>query len=127
LFSLPAELRYNFNPTANSRLGATHSDDTLAKMSEAKSGTNHPFFGKTHSPESRAQMSGPNHHMYGKVASFAMTINVYSLANVLVRSFSSQVDAANWLNIPSFRTTFLGYLSSGKVWNNQYVFRKSVL
>jgi group I intron endonuclease len=30
LFSLPANLRYNFNPTANSRLGATHSEDTRA-------------------------------------------------------------------------------------------------
>jgi hypothetical protein len=57
--------------------------------------------------------------MYGKVPTHAMTINVYDLDNVLVRSFTSQVAAANWLKIP--RTTFQGYLSSGKVWNNQYI------
>src|SRR4051794_2325725 len=45
--------------------------------------------------------------------------------HVLVRSFSSQVAAGIWLNIP--RTTFREYLSSGKVWKNLYVFRKSVL
>jgi hypothetical protein len=40
------------------------------------------MFGRTHTPESRAQMSdsksGANHPMYGKVAANAMTINVYS-------------------------------------------------
>jgi group I intron endonuclease len=41
LFSLPKELRYNFNPTANSRLGATHSDDTRAKISKAHTGKTH--------------------------------------------------------------------------------------
>ena len=44
--------------------------------------------------------------MYGKVPANAMTIDVYSIDNVLVRSFTSQVTAANWVNIP--RTTFLG-------------------
>ena len=61
--------------------------------------------------------------MYGKVPTHAMTVNVYSIDNVLVRSFSSQVAAANWVNIP--RATFQWYLSSGKVWNNKYLFRKS--
>ena len=85
-------------------------------MSKAKSGTNHPLFGKSHSDETRTKISeaksGENNPMFGKVAANAMTINVYSLDNVLVRSFTSQVAAANWLNIP--RATFQGYLSSGK-------------
>ena len=76
-------------------------------MSEAKSGTNHPLF--------------------GKVAANALTINVYSLDNVLVRSFTSQVAAANWLNIPRITLFPQRYLSSGKVWNNQYTFRKSII
>lgn len=36
--------------------------------------------------------------MYGKTPTNAMVINVYSLDNVLVNSFSSQVAAAKWLN-----------------------------
>ena len=55
----------------------------------------------------------PMYGKYGKVPANAMTIYVYSLDNKLVRSFTSQVAAANWLNIP--RTSFQGYLNSGKV------------
>jgi group I intron endonuclease len=102
-------------------------------LSEANSGANNPMYGKTHTPETRAQMSGANNHMYGKVPASAfesgnvpanaMTINIYDIDNVLVHSFPSQVAAAKWLNIP--RTTFREYISTGKVWNNQYIFRKS--
>ena len=63
--------------------------------------------------------------MFGKVPANAMTVNVYSIDNVLVGSFSSQVAAAKWVKIS--RSKFQGYLSSGKVWNNQYIFRKSVI
>ena len=160
LFTLPESLRYNFNPTAGSILGYIHSEETRAK----KSGANHPMYGKTHTPDTRAKISdsisGANNHMYGrtgalnplygkvpasafqsgannpmygrtgplntmygKVPANAITIDVYDLDNVLVHSFPSQVAAAKWLNIP--RTTFQKFLSSGKVWNNQYKFRKS--
>jgi group I intron endonuclease len=146
----PRHLRYNFLPTAGSSLGYKHTEEALAKMS-----------GRTHTPETRAQMSdsqklvdrtgalnpmygkvpasafqsgyAANNPMYGKSGSLnpmygitptnAMTINVYGIDNVLVHSFPSQVAAAKWLNIP--RTTFREYLSTGKVWNNQYIFRKS--
>ncbi|RUO96033.1 hypothetical protein BC936DRAFT_142731, partial [Jimgerdemannia flammicorona] len=53
LFSLPAERRYNYLPTAGSLLGYKHSDETRAKMS----GENHPMYGKTHTEESRAKTS----------------------------------------------------------------------
>jgi group I intron endonuclease len=36
--SAGADLRYNFNPTANSRLGSTQSEETRAQMSDSKSG-----------------------------------------------------------------------------------------
>src|SRR4051812_33741194 len=38
LFSLSSELRYNICPTAESRLGTTHTAETKAKMSERKLG-----------------------------------------------------------------------------------------
>lgn len=67
-------------------VGKKLSADTRAKMSKAKSGENHPMFGKHHSektlekiraamnrPETRAKMSasmsGENHPMYGKTRS----------------------------------------------------------
>ena len=82
-------------------------------MSEAQSGANNSMYGCT----------GTLNPMYGITPTNAMTVNVYSIDNVLVRSFTSQVAAANWLNIP--RTTLQRYLSSGKVWNNLYIFRAS--
>ena len=56
--------------------------------------------------------SGANNSMYGKVAANAMTIDVYDLDNVLVRSFSSKVAAAKWLN--TSRRTVSRYIESGK-------------
>jgi hypothetical protein len=54
--------------------------------------------------------TGPLNPMYGKVPTNAMTVNVYSLDNVLVRSFTSQVAAfANRVNIP--KTSFLSTVS----------------
>jgi len=83
--------------------------------------------GRTHTPETRVQMGdakiGARNPMHGKVPANAMTINVYSRANVLVRSFTSQVAAAEWLGVSNF--TVHKYIKSGKVWNNLYTFRKS--
>ena len=87
---------------------------------EPRTGALNPMSGKV---PANAFEDGANNPMYGKVPINAMTVNVYSLDNVLVRSFSSQVAVANWLNIS--RTTLQRYLSSGKVWNNLYIFRAS--
>ena len=68
---------------------------------------------------------GPNHPMFGKYGitpTNAMTIYVYSLDDVLVREFPSQVAAANWLGVN--QSTVSKYIKSGKVWNNLYVFIK---
>ena len=62
-----------------------------------------------------AFQSGPNNPMYGKygkVPANAMTINVYSPNNKLVRSFISQVAAAEWLGVSNF--TVHNYIKSGK-------------
>jgi group I intron endonuclease len=105
---LPAQTGAN-NPmygrtgTLNPMFGKSHSDETRAKISElpAKTGANNPMYGRT----------GANHPMYGKVAANAMTINVYSIDNVLVRSFTSQVAAAEWLSVN--QSTVSKYIKSG--------------
>jgi len=67
------------------------------------------MYGKTHSPETLAKISGALNPMYGKEAANAMTINVYSLDGKLINSFffgvfsffaEMQGNAAKWLNIP---------------------------
>ncbi len=69
--------------------------------------------------------TGANHPMFGKVAANALTINVYSLDNQLVRSFTSQVEAAEWLGVSN--VTVHNYIKSGKVWNKLYTFRAKAL
>jgi len=48
---------YNINPIAGSRLSSKASVETLAKISLALRGENHPMFGRTHSVETIAKMS----------------------------------------------------------------------
>src|SRR5207245_934076 len=56
LFSLPANLRYNFNPTAGSSLGYKHTEDARAKISDSMTGANNSMYGRT----------GALNPMYGK-------------------------------------------------------------
>ena len=84
------------------------------------------MYGKTLSEETLAKISGPNNHMYGKsgeLSPVSIQVNVYSLDNVLVRSFSSQSSCSEWLGIN--QSTVSKYIKSGKVWNKLYTFRKS--
>jgi len=67
--------------------GLTHTPETRAQMSDSKSGDNNPMYGRT----------GALNPMYGKVPTNAMTINVYSIDNVLVRSFTSCVTLSQLL------------------------------
>src|SRR5947199_7274549 len=64
---------------------------------------------------------GPNNPMYGqygKVPANAMTIYVYSLDNKLVRSFTSQVAAAEWLGVSN--VTVHNYIRYCKVFKGIY-------
>ena len=65
-------LGFNMAPTAGSRFGLVHTPEALAKMSAAKTGSNHPNYGKKATPETRAKLSaaktGSNNPSYGKKA-----------------------------------------------------------
>jgi hypothetical protein len=56
---------------------------------------NNPMYGRT----------GDNHPMYGKVPANAMSINVYSLDNELVQTFSSMTAAAKFLILRKYKYT----------------------
>ena len=51
------EPEYNILKAANSRLGSKHSLETKALMSIKLKGINHPFYGKTHTYETRIKIS----------------------------------------------------------------------
>ena len=61
---------YNICAIAGSCLGIKRSAEVKQKMSEAKKGEKHPFYGKTFSEEHRQKMSeskmGEKHYLFGK-------------------------------------------------------------
>lgn len=67
------ELKPDFNilKTAGSSLGYKHTEESLAMMSLANSGDNHPMFGKKRSEETKLLMSlskiGENNPMFGRI------------------------------------------------------------
>lgn len=83
---------------AGSKLGTTHTEVTKKQISDT-------LTGRTLTETTRIKMSeshkGINHPMFGKIAANSMKIFLYSLDNTLVKEFSSQVLAAEWLGISS--------------------------
>src|SRR3954468_6148263 len=114
---------YGKSGALNPMYGKTHTPETRAKLSEANSGANNPMYGKSGALNPMYGKSGALNPMYGIVPANAMTINVYDIDNVLVRSFTSQVAAAEWLGVN--QSTVSRHIKSGKVYNNLYIFRKS--
>jgi len=85
LFSLSSEFRYNICPTAESRLGTTHTAEAKAAISSANSG-------RTHTAETKALMSEAK---MGNTNAPRMSIFVYSQeTRKLVKEFPSQVTTA---------------------------------
>jgi len=123
LFTQPAELRYNFLPTAGSSLGSTHTEEAKMKMRGPR-----PHFSP--SAEQRESISQAN---TGKVMSkvtrasiskaLSRSVYLYDTKDQLVRVFSSNREAANWLNVS--KATVSKYVRSRKVLNGLYTLRAS--
>jgi group I intron endonuclease len=100
--------------------GRTHSEETLAKMSDSqklaqplvdRTGANNPMYGKSHTKEARALIS--------------IQVNVYSPDNVLIHKFSSMTAAAKFLNTSKVQVH--RYVRSGKVFQSKYLISTTIL
>ena len=97
--------------------GKTPSEETLTQMSISqqlvdRSGENNPIAGKV---TASAFQSGANNPIFGKsgeLSPVSIQVNVYSLDNVLVRSFSSQSICSKWLGVN--QSTVSKYIKSGR-------------
>jgi len=78
--------------------------ETLAKLSEAKKGENHPFFGKTHSAETISKIS---------IARGGGTVYVYNTQGLLINCFSSARKAGLHFDV-TFSTIFK-YAQNGQI------------
>lgn len=89
------------------------------------SGTNNPFFGKTHTDESLRKMSeansGTKHYNWNKPAHNVKSVSLYDLEDNLIKNFKSKSELADYLGIT--RRTVNNYLKSGKVFKDKWVFK----
>jgi group I intron endonuclease len=114
---------YNINLIAGSRLGALHSEDSIARMSEiqrnidrtamnnpmyGKIGDNHPRFGKSHTIDSRTKISETK----------GTIIYVYNSEGSLVNSFSSANKASE--EFKCSHTTIIRNAKNGKLFQEKW-------
>lgn len=123
---------YNLNPNATSSLGYTHTEQAKAKMRlRLKDKENHPFFGKTHTEETKKLISKPGklNPMYGRkhseetrnllsVRKSKFIVGLFDVNNVLVMQFTNNVEVARYLGC--HKGTVGRYIKSGKLWCDKY-------
>jgi hypothetical protein len=109
IFSEDQPNTYNILKEAGSSLGFSHSVESLALMSEAKAGENHPNFGKTHSAETKALMSTAR----------GTTIYVYDSESILVNSMTSARKAA--IHFSCSKKTIKKYTDSGQLFRDKWI------
>jgi group I intron endonuclease len=128
---------YNMKKEAASMLGYKHTDEAIQKMIERfKDKNNHPMYGKNHSEEVLKLISKPGalNPMFNKKHSdetkklmatkknkYLNGVGIYDLEDNLIKTFSNNVELANYLNIS--KVTVGKYLNNKLVYNNKYLFK----
>lgn len=98
--------------------GKCRSAETLAKISESLKGDNHPrgFLGKSHSAETLTRMS---------IAKGAGTIYVYDSQGSLVNTFSSAREAGK--EFDTHHQTILKYARNGNIFKDKWKLSTSLI
>jgi group I intron endonuclease len=132
--------KYNINPTAGSRLGSHHSEESKEKMRINNLGDKNPFFGKTHSDEYltklKTRMSGNNNPMAGKPVTGEVKdairvsqnkpVYLYDFySKELLRVFPNQTQV--YLEFKASPKTIIKYLRSGQIYKNKYLLSSILL
>ena len=99
------------------------SDLTRKKISEANSGKNHPFFGRTHSEETRLKMSAARGGsiIYLNYASSSTCLAQKDMNTQFIKTFISppKGGAAKYLSTSDI--TVMKYARSGKIFQDKYI------
>lgn len=129
---------YNFATVATSQLGYKHTLDAIAKMkARFVNPANHPMFGKSHTPYSRALISaavtGVNNPMFGKTQSvetralisnaLANHVNLCTRNGAVLLEFAGG-DTALAFYLGINKTTVGRYRAKDKLYGGMYYFRR---
>ena len=130
----PLDRLYNFTSTATSMYGYRHTDQAIQKMKNRfQDITNHPMFGKTHTPEAKALISKPGslNPRFGitlssetreKIsAKLSTPVSLYDKDMNYILTFKNNTELAFY--IECHKVTIGRYLKSGKLYQNRYYFR----
>lgn len=106
--------------------GKTHTPETIALKSEAKSAENRPFFGKRHLAGTIALLSEANKgktHFTATISKIRISrggdsIYIYDTQGLLVNSFNSARNAAEYFNCS--HPTIMGYVRDNKFFQNKW-------
>jgi group I intron endonuclease len=121
LLELELSNTFNISLTAGSSLGQVRSEETKVKMSEAKLGEKHPFFGKIHSVETKAKMSLSSGTKKKKV--FLFTLDSELKDYIVFKEFESCSDAAKFFNCSN--RVISHYLDKNKLYKKQWILSSS--
>jgi len=96
------EVREKISETMKDRsLSDSHRVNISESLKDKFTGENNPFFGQTHSEETKKAislaLSGEKHYNYGNISKNAKKIFIYSLDYKLLEECSSISKAADWL------------------------------
>lgn len=117
---------YNLNPTAGSRLGSNHTEETKVKISKSLSGENHPMYGKEHSAETKIKMSETSKgkqfsaETKSKLSIVKGTqIFVHDISGTLINNFPSARKAALFFKVD--KDTIMRHVKNNIIFKNEYI------
>lgn len=137
IFSEDEPNSYNILKRAESRLGKTHSTETIEKMSEAKTGKNNPNFGKFFSAEIIEKLSeakiGENNPYYNKTGEnhpaskkiFVYLSHLETKGLILYKSFETCTEAAKHFKCSNATISY--YLNKKKLFKKHWILSTSLL
>jgi hypothetical protein len=109
-FAFLVSLSYNINPTAYSRLGSKHSEDSKELMRINNLGDKNPMFGKSHSDEYKA--------IIRKVHS--IPLYVYDAkTKLLLSKYDTQKEFIKVFKVSP--KTVIKYVNTGNIFRDQYI------
>jgi group I intron endonuclease len=118
---------YNILKIAGSHFDFKHSEESLAKMSEAKKGLKNPFYGKNHTEETKAKMRNKKYSEETKAKmseANGIAIKVICKETNLTSTFSSITNAAEWLGVTSQALLYHFKKSSSFLFKGRYLIEK---
>lgn len=106
------DMLYNLSPTGGSMFDYKHTEEAKQKMKTSKFGELNPMYGKTHTAETKLNMSNKK----------SSPVVIYYSNNQYVLTFKNNIELFKFLGYYKF--TVSKYIKSGKLFKGIYYIKK---